>query len=64
MAKQALSRKYYATIFFLTFIVAAFMDPILEKLSKEELLMLSRLLITILFAVAYLYLINKMLKHE
>jgi uncharacterized membrane protein YozB (DUF420 family) len=66
MVKLALLRKYYAIIIFFlaTLIVATFIDSILESLNKEELVMLSRFLITIIFAVVYLYLINEMLKHE
>ena len=46
---------YIIVLFFITFILPFFVDPFLEKLSREDLLVLSRLLIAVIVAIIYLH---------
>jgi hypothetical protein len=46
---------YIIVLFFITFILPFFVDPFLEKLSREDLLVLSRLLIAVIAAIIYLH---------
>ena len=46
---------YIIVLFLLTFVLPFFVDSFLEKLSREELLFLSRLLIAVTIAIIYLY---------
>ena len=46
---------YIIVFLFLTFVLSFFADPFLEKLSREELLFLSRLLIAVIIAIIYLH---------
>ena len=67
--KRFLQRYYAIIAFFLTaIIVATFMDPVLESMTREELLTLSRLLIAVFFVAIELHLIvdliNKMVNDE
>ena len=45
---------YIIVLLLLTFVLP-FLDPFLEKLSREELLFLSRLLIAVIIAIIYLH---------
>lgn len=46
---------YIIVLFFITFILPFFVVPFLEKLSREDLLVLSRLLIAVIVAIIYLH---------
>lgn len=46
---------YIIVLLFITFILPFFVDPFLEKLSREDLLVLSRLLIAVIVAIIYLH---------
>jgi hypothetical protein len=56
--KSFLRRLYdfdYIIFLFSIIILSFFVDPLLEKLSREDLLVLSRLLIAVILAVIYLH---------